>query len=111
VDRASEPFIGARLDAKCCTLMNPGKKAATPRGDGFLKMLEKKENKEQTPRLRGFLNCVCFRLLKLSNRLLSCEPVRRLLGKTLLPVQRTTRLILNNACLKKVSFFLQIDHF
>jgi hypothetical protein len=34
--------------------MNPGKKAATPRGDGFLKMLEKKENKEQTPRLRGF---------------------------------------------------------
>jgi hypothetical protein len=52
--------------------MNPGKKAATPRGDGFLKMLGKKENKEQTPRLRGFLNCVCFRLLKLSNRLLSC---------------------------------------
>ena len=33
---------------------------------------EKKENKEQTPRLRCFLNCVCFRLLKLSNRLLSC---------------------------------------
>jgi hypothetical protein len=65
--------------------MNPGKKAVTPKGDGFLKMLEKKENKEQTPRLRGFLNCVCFRLLKLSNRLLSCEPVRRLLGYYITP--------------------------
>lgn len=91
--------------------MNLGKKAATPGGDGFLKIEEKKENKKQTPRLRGFLNCVCFRLLKLSNRLLSCEPVRRLLSKTLLPVQRTTSLILNHACLKKVSFFFQIDHF
>jgi hypothetical protein len=27
--------------------MNPGKKAATPRGDGFLKMLEKKRIKSK----------------------------------------------------------------
>ncbi|HAT38940.1 MAG TPA: hypothetical protein DCW35_02055, partial [Polynucleobacter sp.] len=31
----SEPFIGARLDAKCCTLMNPRKKAAAPKDNGF----------------------------------------------------------------------------
>jgi len=50
----SEPFIGARLDAKCCTLMNPGKKAATLKGSGFLNLLEKIERVVQTPLKKGF---------------------------------------------------------
>jgi len=54
LDLTSEPFIGARLDAKCCTLMNPGKKAVTPKGNGFFNMLEKIERVEQAPFGKGF---------------------------------------------------------
>jgi hypothetical protein len=54
LDLTSEPFIGARLDAKCCTLMNLGKKAVTPKGNGFLNMLEKIEGIVQAPFNKGF---------------------------------------------------------
>jgi hypothetical protein len=54
----SEPFIGARLDAKCCTLMNPGKKAVAPKDNGFLNVLEKMERIAQTPLSKGFRICV-----------------------------------------------------
>jgi hypothetical protein len=54
LDLTSEPFIGARLDAKCCTLMNPGKKAVAPKGNGFLNVLEKIERMAQTPLSKGF---------------------------------------------------------
>ncbi|AGG32778.1 hypothetical protein D521_0208 [beta proteobacterium CB] len=54
MEPTSEPFIGARLDAKCCTLMNPGKKAVAPKDNGFLNLLEKIERVVQTPLNKGF---------------------------------------------------------
>jgi hypothetical protein len=54
LEPTSEPFIGARLDAKCCTLMNLGKKAVTPKGNGFFNMLEKIERVDQAPLNKGF---------------------------------------------------------
>jgi len=54
LDLTSEPFIGARLDTWCCTLMNPGKKAVAPKDNGFLNLLEKIERVAQTPLSKGF---------------------------------------------------------
>jgi hypothetical protein len=34
--------------------MNPGKKAVTPKGNGFLNMLEKIERVDQAPLNKGF---------------------------------------------------------
>jgi hypothetical protein len=34
--------------------MNPGKKAVTPKGNGFLNMLEKIEGVDQAPLNKGF---------------------------------------------------------
>jgi hypothetical protein len=57
---ASEPFIGARLDALYCTLMNLGKKAATPKGNGFLNVVKKIGRVAQTPLSKGFRNFAWF---------------------------------------------------
>jgi hypothetical protein len=54
LEKTSEPFIGARLDAKCCTLMNLGKKAVAPKDNGFLNVLEKIERVAQKPLNKGF---------------------------------------------------------
>jgi hypothetical protein len=54
LEPTSEPFIGARLDAKCCTLMNLGKKAVTQKGNGFFNLLEKTGRVVQTPLDKGF---------------------------------------------------------
>jgi hypothetical protein len=54
LDPTSEPFIGARLDARCCTLMNLGKKAVTPKGNGFFNLLKKIERVIQPPLNEGF---------------------------------------------------------
>jgi hypothetical protein len=54
LDLTSEPFIGARLDTRCCTLMNPGKKAVAPKDNGFLNVLEKIERIAQAPLSKGF---------------------------------------------------------
>jgi hypothetical protein len=54
LELTSEPFIGARLDAKCCTLMNLGKKAVAPKGNGFLNVLEKMERIAHEPLSKGF---------------------------------------------------------
>jgi 3-methyladenine DNA glycosylase/8-oxoguanine DNA glycosylase len=54
LELTSEPFIGARLEAKCCTLMNLGKKAVVPKDNGFLNMFEKIERIAQAPLNKGF---------------------------------------------------------